>query len=123
MTDGKFFNISSGDVQIIEEENALVMPAILPLPPDLKSRLTSSSVLAKELSIDLVFLSVEKMHEVCWCEMLREKRNRFFNGLHSQKQSPESSTTQPRSPSFSDKTDSTKADSNPASTYQIQSMD
>lgn len=65
ITDGKFFNISSGDVQIIEEENALVMPDILPLSPALKSCLTSSSVLAKELSIGLAFLSVEKMHEVC----------------------------------------------------------
>ena len=60
-----FFNISSGDVQIIEEENVLVMPDILSLSPALKICLTSSCVLAKELSIGQAFLSVEKMHEVC----------------------------------------------------------
>lgn len=57
--------------------------------------------------------------------MLCEKINKFFNGLHSQKKSPESSTTQQRSPSFSDMTSSTKADNNPASTYQnsVQALD
>ena len=54
--------------------------------------------------------------------MLREKSNSFFNDLHSQKKFLEPYTTQ-QSPSLSDKTNSTKADSNPASTYQIQSMD
>jgi len=43
----------------------LVMPDILSLSPALKICLTSSCVLAKELSIGQAFLSVEKMHEVC----------------------------------------------------------
>ena len=54
--------------------------------------------------------------------MLREKSNNFCNDLHSQKKFPEPFTTQ-QSPGLSDKTDSTKADSNLASTCQIQSMD
>lgn len=117
ITDGKFINITSGGIQIIEEENALVMPAILPTFPLLTSLLTSSSVLAKELSVGGAFLSVEKMQEVCRCEMLCEKRSKFSNGLHSEKKSRESSNAQRWSPSLSDNTDSTKAENNPASTY------
>ena len=100
----KIFSISSGNMQIIEEENALVMPAILLRSPVLKSRLTSSckrtinrpsfSISRKKCKFVDVKCSVKKV--IIFVMTSTHRRNSQNHLLHNNHQVSQTRPIQPK---------------------------
>ena len=100
----RIFSISLGNMQTIEEENALVMPVILPPSPVLKSRLTSSckrtinrhsfSINRKKCKFVYVKCPVKKV--IFFLMTPTHRRNSWNHLLHNNHQVSQTRPIQPK---------------------------